>query len=127
MKRRDVYINALPAVIWLLLFLCACIFTKLDIGLLYIYMLFVIPLFYGIYNFFVTREVKLLFKLNIISLSSQLVGLLLNGTLHYYFISSDSETPSVVQMFLLVTLIFTLVVDLIAILLKFITHRFRKM
>ena len=131
MRRKDVYINALPAVIWLLLFLCTFILKDFGIsnfiGITYIFMLFLVPLFYGIYNFCVTHAINMLLKLYGISLISQLMGLFLNGTLYYCFISSDPETPPVVRVFLLVTLIFTIVVNLIAILLKFFTRRFRKM
>lgn len=133
MKKKNICINILPAIIWLGLFVCAFVSKvfKVEeignfIGLGYIFLLFLLPIFYGICNYYLANELKLMFKLYAISFSSQLVGLALNGVLHYCFISSDSETSLVIQVYFLITLICTAIIDLIAILIKMLANKIRK-
>ncbi len=82
-----------------------------------VFIFYIAPMFYGIYNYFACKNIKDMMKMYLISLVSQLIGLSLAEFL-MYVASSDYndflETPAI----LLINLILTLIIDSIFIIVK---------
>ncbi len=90
-----------------------------------IFIFYIAPIFYGIYNYVVCRDGKDMLKMYTISLVSQLIGLSLAEYI-MFIVSSDyndfAETPAI----LLINLILTLFIDAVFLIVKFLKNRHDK-
>lgn len=90
-----------------------------------IFIFYIAPVLYGIYNFVVCRNVKDMVKMYAISLFSQLIGLSL-AEYFMYIASSDYadflETPAI----LVINIIVTLFIDIVLLIIKFLKNKHDK-
>lgn len=123
--KKHIIINALPVALWAAFFALALATLLFEsdtagniFGMLQICLLFLVPLFYGIYNSAVCRKTSEMAKLFAVSAAAETVGVLLNGILCYLTFSYDPETPEIVKVYTVGTFILSAAVAVIAILSK---------
>lgn len=113
-KTVNIILNVLPFIIWIVWFICA-LFSLFEssLFLIQLFLLFVLPIGYSLFNFIITNK-KIDFVVhNLIFAISHIIGYCTLGILYYNFISNDSGTVLVSKTFTFFSIIYITIITLI--------------